>query len=396
MGIRNTEVEARLLVVPPGEKGNDQLERRVTQVTGNVVGMVAKPRRRVTTAYIQAMSHKGKVDATCVTMVYAQVMIPYVPNFEWIDMFVREIFPYDISYNSIGATKYATDVVLVDSGHDSRNSRWDQPLMEYDVAYGVRTMEHLQGLIAFFRAMKGRKYAFLYKDHVDHTSTLATRTEARSVPVITPFDQLIGVGDEVTKTFQLVKHYPTPTGLRTSRRPIYKPKEDTVQVALNGQVVDYWRVDYNTGKVTFLPRHSALNLTNMAMAATSVATQWKMRGRVDTFDGFQVGDKIVTTGWVNPRNNTSEAQTVRIVSMTADKSEITLQGPSVFGAAETSVDGVRVYVHPAPKPNVQITAGYEFFVPVRFDTDRLPVSLEYYGVGGAADVKLVEVRPHEE
>ena len=124
-------------------------------------------------------------------------MIPFTPNFEWIEMFIYEVFPYDISYNSVGATRFSTDVIMVDSGHDQRSSRWDQPLMEYDIAYGVRTMEHLHGLIAFFRAMRGRKHAFLYHDYVDYRSTIAVDEETRIAPPTGPFDQQLGIGNHV-------------------------------------------------------------------------------------------------------------------------------------------------------------------------------------------------------
>lgn len=50
----------------------------------------------------------------------------------------------------------------------------------------------------------------------------------------------------------------------------------------------------------------------------------------------------------------------------------------------------------APRTGEIVTAGYHFHVPVRFSTDRLPVRLEYYGVGSASEIKLVEVRPDEE
>jgi uncharacterized protein (TIGR02217 family) len=49
----------------------------------------------------------------------------------------------------------------------------------------------------------------------------------------------------------------------------------------------------------------------------------------------------------------------------------------------------------APAANAVITAGFLFYVPVRFDTDILPVTIEDYGVGGANSVKLIEVRPSD-
>jgi uncharacterized protein (TIGR02217 family) len=67
----------------------------------------------------------------------------------------------------------------------------------------------------------------------------------------------------------------------------------------------------------------------------------------------------------------------------------------LYGAAETSTNAI-VRRHPAPKTGKVLTAGFKFFVPVRFDVDRLPVTLEEYGVGSAGDVKLIEVRPWDE
>jgi hypothetical protein len=39
-----------------------------------------------------------------------------------------------------------------------------------------------------------------------------------------------------------------------------------------------------------------------------------------------------------------------------------------------------------------ITADFEFDVPVRFDTDRLSARLESYGVSSWTDIPLVEIR----
>lgn len=45
----------------------------------------------------------------------------------------------------------------------------------------------------------------------------------------------------------------------------------------------------------------------------------------------------------------------------------------------------------APGVGVSITAGYEFDVPVRFDSDSIETNYEYYE-GGSASVGLVEIR----
>jgi uncharacterized protein (TIGR02217 family) len=46
-----------------------------------------------------------------------------------------------------------------------------------------------------------------------------------------------------------------------------------------------------------------------------------------------------------------------------------------------------------PGADLVVTAGYEFDVPVRFDTDRLTVSLTTFNAGQVPSIPLVEVRP---
>lgn len=46
----------------------------------------------------------------------------------------------------------------------------------------------------------------------------------------------------------------------------------------------------------------------------------------------------------------------------------------------------------APAPGVAVTAGFEFDVPVRFDTDALDVTLDLERLGSIASIPLVEVR----
>ena len=46
----------------------------------------------------------------------------------------------------------------------------------------------------------------------------------------------------------------------------------------------------------------------------------------------------------------------------------------------------------APDIGAQVTAGFEFDVPVRFDTDRIAVSLASFKAGEVPDVPVIEVR----
>lgn len=53
--------------------------------------------------------------------------------------------------------------------------------------------------------------------------------------------------------------------------------------------------------------------------------------------------------------------------------------------------GVIQFAH-APDIDMQVSAGYEFDVPVRFDTDRILVSVASFQAGQVPDVPVIEVR----
>jgi uncharacterized protein (TIGR02217 family) len=330
-------------------------------------------------------------------LVFVQVLSHWTPSFKWVEnVFAYEVFPFDISYNSVGVTRFNTDVIVVDSGDDQRIARWGQPLMEYDISYGVRTMEQLFALIAFFRAMRGRLYGFLYQDVTDHTSSIPVDYEARKAPAITPEDQYIATGDGVTYIFQLQKTYNTPGGSQQQIRPITKPQPGTVVIAANGVVQHNLTVDYTTGIVTFVPPVSLPSLPMLSIAWTdSSHNRLIITGSGGCFAGLVAGQKLIMSGWINPLNNCPLTNPALVTSVSTDNNTLIIDPPDGVGDPQTSATGVSMYVHPAPVPNVVLTAGFQFYVPVRFDTDRLPATLEDYGVGSAQEVKLVEIRPQD-
>lgn len=333
-----------------------------------------------------------------VEQVFAMFLCTLTTTFEYTAVVFSDVFPYDISYNSVGSTRFATDVIIVDSGDDQRIQRWSQPLMEYDIAYGVRTMEQLIALIAFFRAMKGRLNAFCYQDNSDYTSSIPVAYESRSAPPITDVDQNIGVGDGMTFAFQLTKTYSTTT--QSQIRPITRPMPGTTIIALNGVSYGFFSVDVTTGIVTFTPPAEAIVAGACAKTAASGsggnATFTAATGAFNNLKPF-VGRPCYITGWATPLDNfplTSTLPQAIIEAVASDGSTVTITYPAGWGTTvESGVTGITVFVHPAPLNTVVVTAGFEFYVPVRFDTDILPVQIEDYGVGGANSVKLIEVRP---
>lgn len=73
---------------------------------------------------------------------------------------------------------------------------------------------------------------------------------------------------------------------------------------------------------------------------------------------------------------------------------VAVQGDPIYEGEGFDMDpntGV-VVVRELPVADAVITAGYEFDVPVRFDTDRIDVSMDTFNAGQIPNVPVVEVR----
>lgn len=322
------------------------------------------------------------------------------PEMAWLDddMFLDDlIFPVDISYDSEAAEVFSTEVSSSDSGVEQRVGMWDQPKMEYDVAYGVRTMEQLHELKRIFRVARGQKHAFRFRDPVDYTSSFAVGEEARAPDAITPYDQVIGVGDGTQTSYQLVKNY--DIGGLASQRIITRPERGTVVLAVNGHQypADRLDVDYTTGLVNILPRFTQTLSGEIVMTRVSTTERriaWPLEEQITD---LYIGDWVSIAGFDGALNRVTDANAWQITNIDNDAKTISFVVPdghdTSYGVTETKVGAtVAISVISAPPNGAQVTAGYQFHVPVRFSTDRLPINLETYGVGSANNVTLSEVR----
>ncbi len=202
-------------------------------------------------------------------------------------------FPASLSLGSIGGPERRTEIVALANGFEERNTPWAQSRRRYDAGLGMRSLDDLETLIAFFEARQGQMHGFRWKDWTDFRSCPASREPAA-------LDQVIAVGDGMTREFPLTKTYRSEAQSYT--RPIVKPVAGTVRVAVQGTPL------------------------------------------------------VETVGY--------EVDITRGVLTLAD----------------------------APDVGVQITAGFEFDVPVRFDTDRLVLSMASFQAGEVPSVPVVEVR----
>lgn len=65
--------------------------------------------------------------------------------------------------------------------------------------------------------------------------------------------------------------------------------------------------------------------------------------------------------------------------------------PQITGWTVNTSTGVVTFAA-APAPGIAITAGFEFDVPVRFETDTLDVTLDVERLGSITSIPLIEVR----
>jgi uncharacterized protein (TIGR02217 family) len=159
------------------------------------------------------------------------------------------LFPLDIALKSAGGPERKTEIVALGSGREERNARWAHSRRRYDAGYGVKTLDALSQVVAFFEERRGRLHGFRWRDRLDHSSAAPGAS-------ISPLDQIIGTGNGVQADFPLTKlygaaHAPYP-------RPIAKPVAGSVRVAV-GTVEQAqgtaFTCDVTTGVVHFLPLH---------------------------------------------------------------------------------------------------------------------------------------------
>jgi len=202
-------------------------------------------------------------------------------------------FPANLSFGSVGGPERRTEIVTLANGFEERNTPWEHARRRYDAGVGMRSLDDVEVLIAFFEARRGQLFGFRWKDWSDFKSCLPLSEAAFD-------DQLIAHGDGATRVFQLTKTY--ASGQAAYTRPITKPVRGAVRVGVDGDpLVEsvHFEVDTATGVVT---------------------------------------------------------------------------------------------LSDAPDIGAEVTAGFEFDVPVRFDTDIIQTSVASFRAGDVPRVPIVEVR----
>lgn len=152
------------------------------------------------------------------------------------------IFPLELAYGYPGGPEFATEVAIIESGHEDRQSWWPEPRHSFDVGYGPHEHWRIYALRKFFNACRGRRRSFRFLDFEDYKSCAPNETPA--------FDDIaLGTATAGQTVFQLRKDYIQDD--YTTEIDIIKPKGSTIKIGVNGtEVTTGWTVNEISGLIT--------------------------------------------------------------------------------------------------------------------------------------------------
>lgn len=283
-------------------------------------------------------------------------------------------FPDGIAYGAVGGPGFNTSVVVVKSGHESRNSEWSAARCTYEVAHAAKTKENFDAVANFFRVVKGRAWGFRFKDFADYQ---ASATEG-----------ILGTGVGTgLPTYQMAKKY--AAGASYDTRTIAKPvsgtctfKRDAATLAVGsgaGQIA----VDYTTGILTIVADASSA-ASNITVGATTQVTLAANPGTLI------IGQKLYLSGFTG-------ADAALVNGLAHAISNITGSGPYVF-TLSTNTAGKTITLGSGigkkyPQATEALTWSGQFDVPCRFDTDELRAQIVGPGPVLRWDsIPIVEIR----
>lgn len=198
---------------------------RVTQALVEVLSHTQAP-ARVTHVVAETLSHTSA--GALVTQALAEVL-----RREGTPVPRCEPLPAWIAYGATGGPEWGTALFAAPGGWEQRTQFWAQVRGRWDVSFINVTKEQATVLVDFFRAVAhGRAGSFCFTDWRDHT-----------------FDNVIGTGDGIISSFQIVKVY--TSGTLSYARPLTRPIVSRLVVTVNGVLTTAYTVTEPGGVVQF-------------------------------------------------------------------------------------------------------------------------------------------------
>jgi uncharacterized protein (TIGR02217 family) len=168
----------------------------------------------------------------------------------FIDVALDDCVP---GYPAFSSPRWSTRIVMVDSGAEQVNQRWEHPLHAYTLPEAVREHEVFEAIHDHWLVMRGPVHTFPFRDPLDFASVALAGPN--TAPTVSGLDQVIGTGDGTTLTYQLTKTY--TRGPESYTRNVYHPVVSSVVVTVGGaDPLTFsppltWSVDRLTGGITF-------------------------------------------------------------------------------------------------------------------------------------------------
>lgn len=264
------------------------------------------------------------------------------------------IFPRCIAYGSTGSPKYVTEKVEVDSGAEQRNQRRAYPRHEFKIEMENVPANEIAEIMNLWHVCAGDHIAFLFLDPMDHTS--ANNTDSLTGTDVSMTDQFVAVAGGTQAEYPLFKYY--TAGTHDMRRRIRYPDRDTLVVAVDGREITSWEYSYDDAVLRF--KTPAAITAPMSRSAGGVISG-------ADFSALQPGDLVYIQGWSNSAYNANPgSDPARVVS--ADNVSLVVEryNGSQYGTDFFTNENVTI-TSALPPTGAEITAGFYFYVPVRFD-----------------------------
>lgn len=208
--------------------------------------------------------------------------------------------------------------------------------------------------------------------------------------MISPSDQLVGSAIGSVAEYPLYKYYTHGNSGRQKQRRIGYPKVDTLQVAVAGEEIFSWEYDLTLRVLRFTRPQSlrSAEVTKVGDVLTSAAS---------VFNNLEVGDLIFIDGFAQASTNVLSGNPHRVAGK-ADDREIRIERFSGVSLSTTDdeADVTVSFQSALPPTGAAITAGFYFYVPVRFDdgdnaNSEIIAGLRESAITTFSDIKLREV-----
>ncbi len=264
-------------------------------------------------------------------------------------------FPKCIAYGSTGSPNYITEKVEVDSGAEQRNQRRVYPRHEYNIEMENLPANEISEIMNLWHVCAGDHIGFLFLDPMDHTSSNTVDSLSGTDVLMT--DQLVAVAVGTQTDYPLYKYY--KAGAHDMRRRIQYPDMDTLVVAVDGFAITSWLYSYDDCLLRFTKPVTTLTAS---MSRTSGGV---ISGA--NYSALSPGDLVYVTGWSNASYNAAPGgDPARVVSATSSTLVLQRYNGSAYGNAVLTGETVTIQ-SALPPTGAEITAGFYFYVPVRFD-----------------------------